>query len=103
MNLITENVPAGLRTLIPLAEKWGISDDFDREIALRNASAEELMELVKSLKNIYVAELSDWLSGPEATNEKISDEYVAFTCLTMAIDSAKLKLKKSAYSNGIIE
>jgi hypothetical protein len=94
MPLNPSNVPAALVPLLPMAEKWGIGDDFDRENALRNASRQELEGLVHSIDVVSDDDLFGWLSGPESYSPHPSAEYVAFTCLTMAIDSAKTKLKK---------
>jgi len=77
-----------------MAEKWGIGDDFDREEAVRCSSIKELEDLVHAIDSIDDKDLYGWLGGLESFNAKPSREYVAFTCLTMAIDSAKLRLKK---------
>lgn len=91
MNLNEENVPPRLVHLMPMAEKWGIGDDFDRERAINSASSEELRELIRCIDGVSDQELYGWLSGPEASSENPSNEYLAFTCLTMAIESAKLR------------
>jgi len=39
-------------------------------------------------------ELFAWLSGPEADAQRPSREYVAITCLTMAADHARLRLRE---------
>jgi hypothetical protein len=94
MRLSAKNVPAALVPLLPMAEKWGIGDDFEREEALAKASREELEEVVHSIDEISDDDLFGWLSGEESFNPKPSEEYLAITCLTMAIDSAKMKLQK---------
>jgi hypothetical protein len=94
MPLNPNNVPPTLIPLLPLAERWGIGDDFEREAAVTNASPEDLEQLIHCIDNISDADLFGWLSGPESFNPNPSHEYLAITCLTMAIDSAKLKLKK---------
>jgi len=77
-----------------MAEKWGIGDDFEREAAISNASRQELELLVHSIDTVNDADLYGWLSGAESFSSSPSDEYLAVTALTMAIDSAKLKLRK---------
>jgi len=77
-----------------MAEKWGIGDDFEREAVISNASKAELEALAHCIDEISDADLYGWLSGPDSFNENPSPEYLAFTCLTMAIDSAKLKLRR---------
>jgi hypothetical protein len=94
MALNPSNVPAPLVALLPMAEKWGVGDDFEREEALNKASREELEELVHSIDAITDEDLFDWLSGNESFNANPSAEYLAITNLTMAIDSAKLKLRR---------
>lgn len=94
MNLKPDNVPKPLIQLLPMAEKWGIEDDFDREEALAGACQNDLEELVHSIDNVTDEDLYDWLAGDLAEDANPSAEYVALTCLTMAIDSAKLKLAR---------
>jgi hypothetical protein len=94
MKLRPENVPHSLLHLLPLAEKWGIGDDFEREEAINNASKEELIFLIHSIDDISDEDLFGWLAGKESINPNPSPEYIAITCLTMAIDSAKVKLKR---------
>ena len=94
MPLNPENIPSALAPLLPVAERWGIGDDFEREAAVANASREELEALVHSIDGISDDDLYGWLSGPESFNPAPSAEYLAFTALTMVIDSAKLKLPK---------
>jgi len=87
-------VPSALVPLLPMAEKWGIGDDYEREMAIGNASLQELQSLIHCIDGIGDDDLFGWLSGPESHNPRPSEEYLAFTTLTMAIDSAKLKLRK---------
>src|SRR3989442_8647881 len=94
MPLNSHNIPSALVPLLPMAEKWGIGDDFEREAAISSASRQELESLVHCIDEIEDADLYGWLSGPESFNSSPSSEYLAITALTMAIDSAKLKLRK---------
>ena|SRR6185503_6824608 len=93
MILDPANVPAALLPILPVAAKWGIGDDYEREAAVRNSSREELEVLVHSIDNIADSDLYGWLEGPESFNPNPTPEYLAITCLTMAIDSAKVKLR----------
>jgi hypothetical protein len=77
-----------------VAVEWGINDDYEREEKLSRAGEEELRALVRSIDDAANAELFGWLGGPESQSPHPSEEYVCFTCLTMALDSAKVKLKR---------
>jgi len=92
--LNSTNIPKALVPLLPMAEKWGIGDDYERESAIERASREELHELIHCLDDIKDNELFGWLGGPESFNKKPTEEYLAFTCLTMAFHSAKLEFKR---------
>jgi hypothetical protein len=92
--LDSSHVPASLVSLIPLAEEWGIGDDFEREARVRAATRDELETLVHSIDSIADEDLFGWLSGPDSFSANPTDEYLAMTCLTMAIDYAKLRLSK---------
>jgi hypothetical protein len=94
MALDPSKVPQPLAPLLPLAEKWGIGDDIDREAAVSAASLQELESLVRSVDDIRDEDLYGWLTGPEADNPAPSEEYVTITCLTMAADSARLELAR---------
>lgn len=96
MHLNPKNVPSALVPLLSMAEKWGIGDDFDREAAIGNASRHDLELLIHCIDNITDDDLYGWLSGVESSNPRPAEEYLAITCLTMAIDSAKAKLRKMA-------
>jgi hypothetical protein len=94
MQLDKTKVPAPLTPLLPVAEKWGIGDDFERERALDAASRQELEFLVHSIDAMSDDDLFGWLAGPESYNPNPSKEYIALTALMMAIDSAKTKLRR---------
>jgi hypothetical protein len=91
MPLNPNNVPEALRKLIPIAERWGISDDFEREAALESAFPEDLELLIHSIDAVSDEDLFGWLAGQESFSLQPSEEYIALTCLTIAIDSAKIK------------
>jgi hypothetical protein len=94
MSLDPSNVPPGLFHLVRLAEKWGIGDDYDRERAVTEAAEEELQELIHTIQILPDESLFDWLAGPESYASPPTEEYLAFTCMTMAYDSARTKLHK---------
>jgi hypothetical protein len=85
IRLDPRNVPVALQPLIPLAEKWGISDDILRGDHLASASLEEVAELRKTVA-AHEDELDLWLAGPEAKQPPFSSEYLAFTNMRMAAD-----------------
>src|SRR5262245_15936339 len=98
LKLDTTNVPQSLRSLMPIAEEWGIGDDFDREQALNRASPEDLEMLVHCIDGISDDEFYGWLAGPESFSSNPTKEYIAFSCLSLAIESAKLKLQSHQQS-----
>lgn len=95
MKLDPKKLPAGIADLIPIAERWGIADDIERSRAIDGADRRELEELVHCLDQIDTRELEEWLIGLESFREQPSQEYVAITCLTMAIEQARLRLRKT--------
>lgn len=85
IRLNSDNIPPALQQLIPLAEKFGISDDLIREDFLAKtpkAEVEEMQRCVAAQNDVFDA----WLAGPEADGSTFSAEYIAFTCLRMAAD-----------------
>lgn len=80
-----ENVPPMLRSLIPMAELWGISDDLIRADFIAGAPEAAKGELKASIER-FDDSLDDWLAGPEAEGPDFSEEYIAFTCMRMAAD-----------------
>ena len=57
------NVPAPLVPLIPMAETWGMCDDFERDKLVLAATPERLEMLVHSIDDISDEDLFGWLSG----------------------------------------
>jgi hypothetical protein len=78
-------VPADFRHLIPLAERYGVSDDGYRADMLDSITADERAELVRFLAD-YDNALDAWLAGPESDGPTFSDAYIAFSSLRMAAD-----------------
>jgi hypothetical protein len=93
IELRSEAVPSAVRSLLPLARRWGISDDGYRDAAVAEADAETLAALVAAVDAIDDAALHGWLAGPEASSARPSAEYVAVTALTMAADQARHHLR----------
>jgi hypothetical protein len=85
IRLNPQHVPEALRVLIPLAEKWGISDDILRLDAVDRAPPAEVADLKKIIAQ-YDDLFDEWLAGPEARNPKPSAEYLAFSNMRMAAD-----------------
>lgn len=94
--LNADRVPAALRLLVPLAEEWGISDDVARAARVSEADSGELARLVGAVDSVEGSDLYGWLAGEESYSHNPSDEYVAITCLTMAADAARLRLRGEA-------
>lgn len=88
------DVPGPLQHLIQMATEWGLGDDYDREEKVSSSTTKELESLVHSIDEVSDEDLFGWLEGEEAYSETPSEAYVAFTCLTMAIDSAKIELER---------
>jgi hypothetical protein len=93
IELRSDAVPSAVRSLLPLARRWGISDDGYRDAAVAEADAETLAALVAAVDAIDDAALHGWLAGPEASSARPSAEYVAVTALTMAADQARHHLR----------
>jgi hypothetical protein len=79
------NVPEPLRHLIPLAERFGISDDLVRADFMQKTPAVDLAEL-RSVAQEHDDFLDEWLAGPAAHGPTFSAEYLAFCCMRMAAD-----------------
>jgi hypothetical protein len=93
IELRPDAVPSAVRSLLPLACRWGISDDGYRYSAVNEADVETLAALVAAVDAVDEAALQNWLTGPEASSRRPSAEYVAVTALTMAADQARLHLR----------
>jgi len=78
-------VPSNLWSLIPFAEKWGISDDILRADFVSSVSSVELKEL-QIIVDKHRQDINQWLAGPEADMPPFSSEYLAFTHMLMAAD-----------------
>ena len=94
MSINIADVPSPPRHLVPMAQEWGVADDYEREEKISRATVEELERLMHCIDDVSDDDLFGWLEGDESYSATPSDAYAAFTCLTMAIDSAKLELRK---------
>ena len=85
IKLDPRRVPEPLQKLIPLAEKFGISDDLIREDFFAKTPKRELTQLKRTLEE-HDDLLDEWLAGPEADGPEFSNEYVAFSAMRMGVD-----------------
>lgn len=95
MKLDSTKVPKCCAHLTPLAERWGIGDDADREDAVAHASRADLIQFVEAIQALPDDQMFEWLAGSESYSATPTAEYLAFTCMTMAYDSARVKLEKN--------
>ncbi len=75
----------GLWHMIPLAERYGISDDLERETLLMQSTEAERRHLKEAVRD-QDAELDLWLAGPAASGPNYSPEYIAFSAMRMGAD-----------------
>ena len=80
-----KEVPHEFRHLIPLAERYGVSDDGYRLSMLESLTDAERTELCKFLAD-YANALDSWLAGPESDGLTFTDAYITFSALRMAAD-----------------
>jgi hypothetical protein len=86
-------IPSDLKPFIPYAEKWGEQDTGVRARLVETASLEELQDLASTWE-FCVGPISDWLAEPEVSAEPTTDEYIAFTCLILAVSRARSRLER---------
>ena len=87
-----ENIPISLHHLIPLAEKWGIGDDGDRDTMVHDSNNNELVELTNSITDSDADALDKWFCSPEML-AKPTEEYLKFSNFFMAFEYAQSILK----------
>jgi hypothetical protein len=83
LQLDASKVPEDLRSLVPLAARWGIGDDVDRNAKVDRATEAERAELknaVDPLSNRITAWLDSFPSG------SMSDEAAAFMYMQLALE-----------------
>jgi hypothetical protein len=88
LQLSAKTIPRPLWPLIPYAEFWGVSDDFERDILVDEAPI-EVQQNLKATVMKFDGAMDEWLAGPEARISPPSPEYIAFTDMRMAADYAK--------------
>jgi hypothetical protein len=86
LTLNPKNVPKSLRQLIPLAQRWGESDDIIREDIVKKSSKKERKALKQAIADNKDL-LEEWLAGPKAAGPTFSKEYIAFSAMVMAADT----------------
>ena len=78
-----ERVPAELRNLIPIAERWGIGDDIERNAKVDAATPAEREELRTAIEE-HQAEITAWLDS--FGKGQMSDEAAAFMYMQLALE-----------------
>ena len=84
--LNAENVPADLRHLVPLAQRWGIGDDVDRNAAVDRATAAERAELEQAISPVD-ARITAWLNS--FGQQPMPDEAAAFMYMQLALEEMR--------------
>jgi hypothetical protein len=84
--LNSAKVPADLRDLVPLAAKWGISDDGERDALHERATKAEKQALAKALKGRN-KRITQWL---DQQKDPMSDEAAAFMYMQLGLDEMGL-------------
>lgn len=78
-----EHVPEDLRHLVPLAEKWGIGDDVDRNAKVESSTPAERSELRAAITPAS-SSITMWLDT--FGKEPMSDEAAAFMYMQLALE-----------------
>lgn len=88
--LSADNIPNELKSLLPLAVKWGIGDDAVRGDATDAATSSDKQELVSALTG-KLSRIDEWIgSFPEGS---MPDEAAAFMYMGEAIDEMDLRIQ----------
>jgi hypothetical protein len=77
------SVPDDLRSLIPLAARWGIGDDLERADYVEQASAAD-REALRAAVQPHQARITAWLDS--FGTDPMSDEAAAFMYMQLAIE-----------------
>jgi hypothetical protein len=83
LKLNPANVPAHLRHLVPLAEKWGIGDDIIRNDLIAKSPSVEKRELHDALYEPF-EQITEWLNS--FAGDPLSHEAEAFMYMQSALD-----------------
>jgi len=81
-------VPAHLRSLVPLAEYWGIGDDVLREMLQEGESPAKKKAMADAVTP-HNAAITAWLDGLR-TGEPMSDEAAAFMYMQLGLTELEL-------------
>ncbi len=81
-------VPAELRSLVPLAEYWGIGDDVIRDVLQESESQAQKAALAKAV-NPHNAAITAWLDSLPA-GQPMSDEAAAFMYMQLGLEEMGL-------------
>lgn len=81
-------VPAELRSLVPLAEYWGIGDDVIRDVLQESESQAQKAALAKAV-NPHNAVITAWLDSLPA-GQPMSDEAAAFMYMQLGLEEMGL-------------
>ena len=86
VSLDVDNVPADLRHLVPLAERWGIGDDVDRNAAVDRATTAERADLERAISPVD-ARITAWLNS--FGQQPMPDEAAAFMYMQLALEEMR--------------
>jgi len=86
VRLNVNNVPEDLRHLVPLAERWGIGDDVDRNAAVDRATPAERAELERAIASSD-ARITAWLDS--FRQQPMTDEAAAFMYMQLALEEMR--------------
>ena len=78
-----QQVPEDLRHLVPLAEKWGIGDDADRNARVESSTPAERSELRAAITPV-ASSITTWLDS--FGKEPMSNEAAAFMYMQLALE-----------------
>ena len=81
--LDSTKVPEDLCNLVPLAERWGIGDDVDRNAKVDGATPEERNELRTALEPLD-SRITQWLNS--FGQGAMTDEAAAFMYMQLALE-----------------
>ena len=91
MKLQKDNIPEGLRHLLPLVRTWGIVDDAIRSSLVKSATEDDRRSLVTSVndKTVTIDEWLDTFPEGEMTEEAEAFMYLLETVEELSLDGAK--------------
>jgi hypothetical protein len=81
-----QQVPVNLRSLVPMAERWGIGDDIDRNDKVERVTTAERKELEMALEP-HETEIKTWLDSFE--QGEMPKEAAAFMYMQLALEEIR--------------